>query len=171
MSPQIDTRIQTTRWYREQQRTFALISPLFRDSSLATTRLPHSPSFSGLPPKDKNLTSSSKCLSPSPFLLFSSRNSYITNHMGPAYSRLLCSGCMKPWCGLGLLGRKAELYEQVGKARPGSQGCWACPCTGFQQVQLFIKGEVCQSGTSAPSAGVVCAHQRAQLKLPGASLS
>lgn len=45
------------------------------------------------PPRDKNLTTSSKCLSPSPFLLFSSQTSYITNHVGLAYAGLLCPGC------------------------------------------------------------------------------
>lgn len=112
-------------------------------------------------PKDKNLTGSSKCLSPNPFLLFSSRDLYITNHMGPADAGLLCSGYMKPWCGLGLPGRKAELSEQIDKTRSVSRRCWVCPGTGFQQVQLFIKDGVCQPGTSAPSAGVLCAHQKA----------
>lgn len=41
--------------------------------------------------------------------------------MGPAYAGLLCSRCMKPCCGLGLLGRKAMLYEQMDKTRPVSQ--------------------------------------------------
>lgn len=81
--------------------------------------------------------------------------------MGPADAGLLCSGYMEPWCGLGLPGRKAVLSEQIDKTRSVSRRCWVCPGTGFQQVQLFIKDEVRQPGTSAPSAGVLCAHQKA----------
>lgn len=111
-------------------------------------------------PRDKNLICSSKCLSPSLFLLYKLTKLIYHQPHGASICWALCSGCMKTWCGLGLLGRKAMLYKQMDKTRPVSQRSWVCPCTGFQQVQLFIKDEVCQPETSAPSAGMVCAHQR-----------